>query len=409
MTRRRNQILLVIIMLAVSLTSSSVVTAFVIRRERDVHFETLGKIVEDILAEAPEDRQMVWDVLKSHKEKNEKQSDENILAYYGYTPSDFFQSTSVHRQYGYLPGIGCIAGISLFLFVFWYLHKGSTARIDALADYLSKVNHGNAEILLQNGEDDFARLQDEIYKTVTTLNQTRDTAVKAKERFAENLANIAHQLKTPITALSLSVQMIEDVYRQDAAVREVDIQRYVHIEKYLRQMKGQLTRLTYLEEMLLLLSRVDAGTLSLKREPVDVFTVLTLAADNLEEMCSQTDVSVDVAEAGEAVIMGDMEWTMEALMNLMKNCIEHTSKGGAVHCSYKQNPLYVEIRIWDEGEGFAREDLPHLFERFYTRAGSGIGIGLAFSKELIEMQNGVISAENIKGEGACFDIRFYSH
>lgn len=98
-------------------------------------------------------------------------------------------------------------------------------------------------------------------------------------------------------------------------------------------------------------------------------------------------------------------------MNLMKNCMEH-DRGGTVRCSYGQNPLYTEILIWDEGEGFAKEDLPHLFERFYRgkNAGEGgIGIGLALSKELIERQNGIIRAKNIPGGGACFEIRFYSH
>ena len=98
-------------------------------------------------------------------------------------------------------------------------------------------------------------------------------------------------------------------------------------------------------------------------------------------------------------------------MNLMKNCMEH-NRGGTVCCSYGQNPLYTEILIWDAGEGFAKEDLPHLFERFYRgkNAGEGgIGIGLALSKELIERQNGIIRAKNIPGGGACFEIRFYSH
>ena len=107
----------------------------------------------------------------------------------------------------------------------------------------------------------------------------------------------------------------------------------------------------------------------------------------------------------------DLDWTMEAVMNLMKNCMEH-SPGGTVHCSYAQNPLYTEILIWDDGEGFAKEDIPHLFERFYRGKNpceGGIGIGLALSKELIERQNGTIRAKNIPDGGALFEIRFYSH
>lgn len=102
---------------------------------------------------------------------------------------------------------------------------------------------------------------------------------------------------------------------------------------------------------------------------------------------------------------------MEAIMNLMKNCMEH-NRGGTVHCSYAHNPLYTEILIWDEGAGFDREDIPHLFERFYrgkNASGGGIGIGLSLAKEIIERQNGTIRAKNRPEGGAFFEIRFYSH
>ena len=110
-------------------------------------------------------------------------------------------------------------------------------------------------------------------------------------------------------------------------------------------------------------------------------------------------------------ILADRDWTMEAIMNLMKNCMEH-DPGGCVHCSYAQNPLYTQILIWDEGDGFAGEDMPHLFERFYrgknAREG-GIGIGLSMAKEIVERQNGTIRAQNRPEGGALFEIRFYCH
>jgi len=115
---------------------------------------------------------------------------------------------------------------------------------------------------------------------------------------------------------------------------------------------------------------------------------------------------------GAVEINTDLDWTMEAIMNLMKNCMEHSPEGSVVHCSYEANPLYVQIRIWDEGQGFAKEELPHLFERFYrgknAKDGS-IGIGLSLVKAIIEMQNGILCANNLSTGGACFEIRFYRH
>ncbi len=128
-----------------------------------------------------------------------------------------------------------------------------------------------------------------------------------------------------------------------------------------------------------------------------MFTILTLAADNLQEVLSHAGVSVDIPEGKPARITADMDWTMEAIMNMLKNCMEHTPAGGVIHCSYEQNPLYTQIIIRDEGEGFAKEDLPHLFERFFrgqNAKGGGIGIGLSLAKEIIESQNGTIHAKN---------------
>ena len=181
---------------------------------------------------------------------------------------------------------------------------------------------------------------------------------------------------------------------------------------YSEQIRRQINRLTHLEEALLLLSRIDAGTLAMEQTAVDVFTLLTLAYDNLQELFLHREISVEIPEADEISIIADLDWTMEAVMNLMKNCMEHAKAGTTVHCSYEKNPLYVQIRIWDEGDGFAKEDLPYLFERFYrgeNGSAGGIGIGLSLSKAIIEMQNGIIRAFNLHGSGACFEIRFYDH
>lgn len=274
-------------------------------------------------------------------------------------------------------------------------------RIQALTEYLEKANTGKAPILSALGEDAFSRLEDGIYKTVTFLYRTREAAVQAKEEFAKHLSNIAHQIKTPITAISLTVQTMGLEETEEGKEKK----------ERLLQIHRQLTKLTHLEEALLILARLDAGTLVFKKKETDVYTLLVLAADHLQELFAQSGVSVNIPEFGEMPIVVDVEWTMEAVMNLMKNCAEH-SAGGTIYCSYGQNPLYTEILIWDEGDGFVKKDIPHLFERFYrgenTREG-GIGIGLALAKEVIERQNGTIRAENRSEGGARFTIRFYRH
>lgn len=394
MSGKRNILVTFGFVLSVSLITAAVSILFVSYRYSKLQFDLLNTVCGKVVEQEPEAKKIISAALKEYTSGNSDSATENdILTALGYHISDF--SGLTYRQNVLFMAMGFMMGISLFFCTFLYRNKMETIRIRALAEYLEQVNTGKAVIFSTSGEDDFSKLEDEIYKTVTFLYQTKDSAVQAKNDFAENLSNIAHQIKTPITAISLSVQMM----KQDSG------------SKHLVQVEKQLSRLAHLEESLLVLSRIDAGTLHLQKEEVDVFTLLVLAADNLQELFVSSDTSIDIPELGEMPVIADLDWTMEAMMNLMKNCMEH-SPGGTIHCSYAQNPLYTEILIWDEGEGFAKEDIPHLFERFYRgqNAGEGgIGIGLSLTKEIVERQNGTIRAQNKPGGGALFEIRFYSH
>ncbi len=394
MSGRKNILITLGFGLFVGLTASGGCVLLASRYYSRLLFDLLNALCEEAAAREPELRNVIAAVLKEYTSGNAPaRAKEDFLSVLGYRISDFSGAA-----YGWITVFAAfffVVGALLFLLTFLWKNKLEARRIQALADYLEQVNRGKAIILSTSGEDDFSKLEDEIYKTLTFLYQTREAAVQARNDFAENLSNIAHQIKTPITAISLSLQMM----RQEPDGR------------HLKQVEKQLRRLTRLEEALLVLSRIDAGTLPLQRKEVDVFTLLVLAADNLQELFKGSGTSIEIPEAGGMMIMADLDWTMEAVMNLMKNCMEH-GKGGEVHCSYAQNPLYTEILIWDEGEGFAKEDIPHLFERFYRgqNAGEGgIGIGLALAKEIVERQNGTISAKNRRGGGALFEIRFYCH
>lgn len=394
MNERKNMAVLIGFVLSVSLIASAFTALFLIDSFGRVHMQTFGEIFQRIIEKQPETENAIMETLKEYKSDPEISSNTNILLLHGYKQTDLVPASKTYSSLFILAGfgIGCI--LFIITLIFW--HRKDISRIKSLTTYLEKVNNGDSDILFQVGEDDFSKLQDEIYKTVTMLYQTRDMALKAKNNFAENLYNIAHQIKTPITSISLSVQIM----RENPS------------SKYLDQIQGQISQLTHLEETLLLLSRIDAGTLPLEKKAVDIYTVLMLAADNLGELLAKSNVSVDIPELGEMTIQADLDWTMEAIINLLKNCMEHTPPGGVIHCSYEQNPIYTQIEIRDTGAGFAKEDIPHLFERFYRGQNAthgGIGIGLSLSKAIIESQNGTISAKNLAGGGACFEIRFYSH
>ncbi len=389
MSKKSNIKITVLFVLSTGLIVTAATAYFLTVYYSHVCFHILGRFCESIIENNPDSRQTVFELLKA---QDFHMTGENILSNFGYYPSNLriMDTTAL-----LITALSFLAGGALFLFSFWYWHRKSGTRIQALTGYLERINTGSQGLVLESSDDEFSKLQDEIYKTVTELYQTREEALTARNNFAENLSNIAHQLKTPITSISLTVQMAKEHLGD---IRTAEIGR-------------QISRLMHLEEALLLLSRIDAGTLAFDRKPTDVFTLLSLASDNLYELFIQKGVLIDIPEMGEMNINVDLNWTMEAVMNLMKNCMEATGIDTAVHCSYEKNPLYVQIRIWDEGEGFAKEDLPHLFDRFYRgekAKNTGIGIGLSLSKAIIEMQSGIIRAFNLPNGGACFEIRFYT-
>lgn len=388
MSKKINIKITVLSVLAVSLIVAAITACFLTLYYRHVCFQILEEFCESVIHKNPDFRPAVLEVLKT---QDFHATEENILSNFGYGPSNLrITDTTVL----WIAVSAFLAGGIVFLFTFNYWHRKSDARIQELTRYLERINTGIQGLVFESSDDEFSKLQDEIYKTVTELYQTREEALTARNNFAENLSNIAHQLKTPITSISLTVQI---------AKKQLG-------NTYAAEIERQINRLIHLEEALLLLARIDAGTLVLDRKPTDVFTMLSLASDNLYELCMQNGVLIDIPEMGEMNICVDLDWTMEAIMNLMKNCMEAAGTGTAVHCSYEKNPLYVQIRIWDEGEGFTKEDLLHLFERFYRgkkTKNTGIGIGLSLSKAIIEMQNGIVRAFNLPNSGACFEIRFY--
>ncbi len=400
MSGRKNLVVLFGFVAAVSLISSAVTAMLLSCHYSRLQFDLVNVICGEVLEQEPEMKNIVSAALKEYTGGNaDGVAMRDVLSVLGYRISDF--SVTHHMTFAIT---GFLAGMVLFAVTYAFRNKTEAKRIEELSDYLEQVHMGKAVVLSVSGEDLFSRLEDEIYKTVTFLYQTKDAAVQARNDFAENLSNIAHQIKTPITAISLSLQTLSEMPVKE----EYENDR-------MEQIKKQLNRLIYLEESLLVLSRLDAGTLMFQKEDVDVFTLLVLAADNLQELFADSGTFIDIPESGEMAVTADLNWTMEAVINVMKNCMEHNA-GGTVHCSYGQNPLYTKILIWDEGDGFAKEDIPHLFKRFYRGKnadaggnirGNGIGIGLALSKEIIEHQNGTIRAKNLPNGGACFEIRLY--
>lgn len=290
--------------------------------------------------------------------------------------------------------IGLFCGAFIF-WIYWYRSRRLQKRkVSELLVFLENTSLGNDKIAVPSSEDDLSELRDEISKTVIALHHAQKSAITAKEAYAENLANIAHQIKTPLTIMSLALQKQE----QDSPV------------DFIKTVKSQTERLQQLQSDLLLMAKLDSGTLKITTKPEDLYTILCIAADNVAGLAEQRNIQIHIDENNSTDVDVDIHWICEAIINVLKNCIEHSPIDGEVTISYQVTPLYAEILITDEGDGLKETESNKIFDRFYTRKTddpTALGLGLAFSREIIELQNGTIRAYKRPDVGTCFEIRLY--
>lgn len=293
--------------------------------------------------------------------------------------------------------LGVLTTVILSFLVLFYRHRYHRKRLEALTSYLEAASCGKETVLCRI-EDDFSLLEDEIYKTVSELRIAREEAQKARKKQADNLADIAHQLKTPLTSMSLMVQLLlEDVSPEQ--------------KEYVMRLENQLTRLVWLTDSLLTMSRLDAGAVDFVPEELTFEELAARATEPIEELLRERHQTVHI-NGKHTLVSCDPYWTCEALVNLMKNCSEHTPEFGAIIVTASQTALYQQITVEDSGPGFDPEELPHLFVRFFkgkhsSKDSIGIGIGLALSRAIVEEQGGILRAENRKEGGARFLLRLY--
>jgi len=272
-------------------------------------------------------------------------------------------------------------------------------QLAALADYLKNVNSGNYALdMRDNDEGELSILKNEIYKVTVTLRQQNESLKEEQKQLANALSDISHQLKTPLTSLFMMTDLLCEASLPDEKRSEFTI-----------KIRSQLDRIQWLVSSLLKLSRLDAKAVVFKRQTVPVRELVERACVPLLipiELKNQR-LSIHVPEGS---LICDMNWTAEALTNILKNCIEHTPEHGEISVSAQRNPLFLKIVIEDTGNGFLQEELPHIFQRFYRGKNAGsdsVGIGLAMSKAIINAQNGSIDARNRPDrEGAAFLITF---
>ncbi len=271
-------------------------------------------------------------------------------------------------------------------------------RIASLADAINQVLHGDNSIDFDNySEGELSILHSEIYKMTVRLREQQQKLLSDKEYLADSLADISHQIRTPLTSINLLVERLSASGLTDECRHQLTNELY-----------GLLDRIDWLITTLLKISKLDAGTVQFNKDTVSLEMLIN-------KSCAPLLIPVELRGqeliiCAEGNFYGDSAWTSEAVGNIVKNCMEHTPDGGKIEIEAAENALYSEIVIKDNGTGISPEDLPHIFERFYKGKdsdGKSFGIGLALSRMIIAGQKGTVKAENRKNTGAMFTLRFY--
>ena len=271
-------------------------------------------------------------------------------------------------------------------------------KIGQLAAEIDRILHGDEAITLDGfSEGELSILQSEISKMTVRLREQQQRLQEDKIYLADSIADISHQIRTPLTTINLLVEFLSQP--------DLEEERRPQLTRELFELLG---RIDWLITTLLKISKLNAGTVQFKDETVPLREMIDRAASPLlvpMELRGQTLIS-----EGEGTFRGDLGWTCEALGNIIKNCMEHTPDGGTVSVTGRETGIYAEIVVTDTGAGIAKEDLPHIFERFYKGKNSdekSFGIGLALARMIVTRQNGTVKAENLPGGGAKFLLKFY--
>lgn len=292
-----------------------------------------------------------------------------------------------------------VISIVIFLLIFFY-DKKEKRELDKIIDYLKELNRGNYDLKIDlNSEGILSILKNEIYTTTVMLREMASREYLDKITLKENLANISHQLKTPLTSIAILVDNLCD--------EEVD--KKTELE-FLNDIKRQVDNINYLVIVLLKLSRFDANVITFKKDDINVKKLILECMKNLDVIREVKNINIHVSGANDVEFIGDYKWESEAISNIIKNAIEHTLNDKNIYISFKDKSIYTEIIIEDEGLGMSEKEKNRIFERFYKGSSTNsnnFGIGLSLAKEIITKDNGKIIVKSEVNKGTKFIIRYY--
>lgn len=380
---------------------SAVFTFIGLENIRKTSNDTINQLVNILLEKYPDvSEKEVAEILNN---KTEYTDNSEFLNKYGIYPEKDWVSYNNQGSYKYviLSVSVCIAfGLAFAVLFLGYLKIQKKQTMD-IAKRIERINLGDYSLQIdRNSEDELSLLDNQIYRTAVKFREQAENSRKDKENLQKSLSDISHQLKTPLTSI---IVMVENILDDDDMPLEIR-------REFLNDIKHNTNTISFLVQSLLKLSKLDAEAVKFRYEQVEVKSIVDECIKNTAVMAEILGVRLET-DCNDIILNCDKKWLCEAVTNIIKNCIEH-SQNGNIKITADQNKLYTKISIKDNGSGITKEDLPHIFERFYKGKNSSddsVGIGLSLAKTIIEKQGGYISVSSELNKGSEFVIKFFNN
>ena len=364
-------------------------------------YEREGTLLKKVIEEHPENEEKV---IQLYEKTDFRKVDTSVLEKYGYLTRDDLKYFQDLKQAHYNLLVSQIIFVTILFIVLniayiWY-QWNQDRKLKELDRYLLTVLAGNYNLDIRDYEDGIlSSLKNDVYKMSVLLKEDKERALEQQKYLESVLSDISHQLRTPLTSMYVMNDLLSDGKVRGKQKKEI-----------LNKNRAQLERIEWLITTLLKMSQIDAGTVTFKEEKVVTKELIKKALEPINIPIELKKQTVLIVGDKKSTVILDQKWTVEAFVNLLKNAHEHTPVGGMIIIKITDNPLFTEFLIQDNGTGIAKEDLPHIFERFYKGKNSSsesIGIGLNMSKTIIQKENGTIMVDSTEGKGTTFTIRFY--
>ena len=327
----------------------------------------------------------------------------DILTNYGFTTNDLSILKSLEDEYHQVLFINITVFIIITLIIILLIYLNSRRNkkeLNNIIKYLKELNRGNYNLAIDlNNEGELSILKNEIYTTTIMLREKAEQERQDKINLKDSLTNISHQLKTPLTSISLLVDNLSDELIPDNIKQE-----------FLSDIKNQVESINELIIILLKLSRFDANVITFNKESINVKNILIDILKHIDILREVKNIDIHLTGSNDVTFMGDYKWEYEAISNIIKNCLEYTPQNKNIYITYKETNIYTEIIIQDEGLGMTPEEKNKIFTRFYkgiNSSNNNFGIGLSLAKEIITKDNGKIKVASKLNNGTTFKIRYY--